>query len=82
MYSSYYKGTGMKWQGIATPDRLISALSKPYAGPVNDWNMLQQSSVLDRCCEVYANKPRLYIYGDPAYTSAFGIMGPYQHLGG
>jgi DDE superfamily endonuclease len=82
MYSGYYKGTGMKWQGIATPDGLISALYRPFAGPINDWNMLQQSGILDKCREVYANQPRLNIYRDPAYTGSFGIIGPYQHSGG
>jgi hypothetical protein len=81
MYSGYYKSTGIKWQGIVTADGLISALSGPFPRPINDWNMLQQSGVLDKCHEVYRTKPRLYIYGDPAYTSSFGVMGLYQHLG-
>jgi hypothetical protein len=62
MYSGYYKGTSMKWQGIATPNGLIFALCRPFARLINDWNMLQQSGILDKCSEVYANQPRLYIY--------------------
>jgi hypothetical protein len=31
MYSGYYKGTGMKWQAIVTPDGLVSSLSGPWA---------------------------------------------------
>jgi hypothetical protein len=45
MYSGYYKGTSMKWQGIASPNCLISALCGPFARPINDWNMLQQSGI-------------------------------------
>jgi hypothetical protein len=63
-------------------DGLISLLFGPYPGPVNDWTIVQDSEVLDRCWQVYNNKPRLYIYSYPAYIGAFGIIGPYQHPGG
>jgi hypothetical protein len=82
MYSSYYKDHGMKWQAIVTPNGLVSSLCRPYSGPANDWTMVQDSGVLDRCRQVYSDNRRLYIYSDPAYIGAFGIMGPYQHLGG
>ena len=82
MYSGYYKGHGMKWQAIVTPDGLVSSLCGPWAGPVNDWTMLQESGILEDFRRVYGEKERLYVYGDPAYIGAFGIMGPYQHVGG
>jgi nuclease HARBI1 len=82
MYSGYCKDHGMKWQAIVTPDGLISSLHGPYPGPTNDWTIVHNSKVLDKCRTVYGNRQRLYIYGDLAYVSAFGIMGPYQHPGG
>jgi hypothetical protein len=82
MYSGYYKDHRMKWQAIVTPDGIISSLCGPYPGPANDWTMLHDSGVLDKCRTVYSDHQRLYIYSDPAYSDAFGIMGPYQHPGG
>jgi nuclease HARBI1 len=82
MYSGYYKDHRMKWQAIVTPDSLISSLCGPYPGPANNWTMVYDSGVLDKCRTVYSDYQRLYIYGDPVYSGVFGIMGPYQHPGG
>lgn len=67
----------MKWQAIVTLDGLILLLHGPYPGLANDWTMLHKSRVLSKCRDVYSDRQRLYIYGDPAYSSAFGIIGPY-----
>jgi hypothetical protein len=82
MYSGYYKDYGIKWQAIVTPNSLISSLYKPYPGPANDWTMVYNLGVLNKCQTVYNNYQRLYIYSDLAYSSAFGIIRPYQHPGG
>jgi DDE superfamily endonuclease len=77
MYSSYYKDYGIKWQAIVTLDGLISSLCGLYPSLANDWTMLNDSGVLDKCWAVYGNRQRLYIYSDLAYSSAFGIIRPY-----
>jgi len=71
----------MKWQAITIPDSLVSLLTRPWARPANDWTMLHESGVLDDCCRVYSSRPRLYIYRDPAYNNAFGIIALYEHAG-
>src|SRR5438552_1056204 len=82
MYSKYYKDHGMKWQAIVTPDRLVSLLIRPWPGLANDWTMVNKSKVLNKCRTAYSNRQRLYIYGNPAYINAFGIIEPYQHPAG
>ena len=52
MYSGYKKRHGMKWQGLATPDGLISSLSGPWLGEINDNRMITESGIVRRIREV------------------------------
>jgi hypothetical protein len=45
VYSGHSKLHGIKYQAIVTPDGLVSSLSGPYMGPVNDWTIWRRSGV-------------------------------------
>jgi len=81
-YSGHKKNHGMKFQGIATPDGLTPSLIGPWLGKENDWRIYQQSGVPERLRRATGSQRILYMYGDPAYNNAFGIMAPYHHPGG
>jgi hypothetical protein len=80
-YSGYKKKHAFKFQGIMTPDGLISHLGGPFEGPVGDWATWHSSRVEDKLRaldEGIAEEDRAYLYGDPAYTAAYGIFGGYK----
>ena len=47
LYSGHKRAHGINWQAITTPDSLVSSLTGPFAGPVNDWAMWQRSGCED-----------------------------------
>lgn len=47
-YSGHKHLHGFKFQGIATPDGLLSSLMGPYNGPVNDWTMVIDTGLSER----------------------------------
>jgi nuclease HARBI1 len=79
VYSGHKKLHGMNWQAIATPDGLISSLVGPFAGSMNDWAIWRRSGCEDILRTTFQDKPILYIYGDPAYSNAYGISCPFEH---
>jgi nuclease HARBI1 len=78
-YSGYKKDTGQKWQGIVTPDSLVSLLIEPFLSPVNDWAVFQRSAVEEKIRDVMGGYPLLYLYRDPAYQAFYGVMTPFKH---
>ena len=83
-YYSGHKGYhGIKYQGIVTPDGLISSLYGPMLGPDGDWKLWKECKIKDRLREIFTDnsEPILYLYGDAAYFSSYGIMCPYNSRG-
>lgn len=85
-YSGHYKAHGLKLQGIVTPYGLIASLEGPFFGKDNDWSIYQNSRIPHRIERMMkrpskTGQPRrlLYLYGDPAYSNACGIMCPFSH---
>ena len=94
LYYSGHKGYhGIKFQSIVTPDGLISSLYGPIFGPVGDWRMWKDCGIVDILrglftphvdvgvgANVGINRDMdiLYLYGDPAYTLSYGIIGPFS----
>jgi len=81
VYSGHKKAHGLQWQAIVTPDGLISSLIGPYRGAENDWEMWKDSGCEDRLRGVMAEEPGspiLYVYGDPAYHEAYGVLCPWK----
>jgi hypothetical protein len=63
-----------------TPDGIISHLAGPFEGKLGDWSAWQQSGVVERIRQVNDGLPAgegLLVYGDPAYTASYGVMGPF-----
>lgn len=87
-YNGYYKGHGLKFQGITTPSGILH-LYGPTEGRVADAEMLRESKVL----EVMAAHPgftkriivrgevvttKYFLYGDPAYPVLEHMQAPYK----
>ena len=51
-YSGQKKRHGLKFQGIATPDGLVSSMSGPWLSRYNDWRIYQSSGVAERSAKV------------------------------
>lgn len=81
-YSGHKRKHGYKYQSIVTPDGLVSSLMGPFIGRCGDWKMVELSGLESKLREVNAGRPpaqALYLYGDPAYCTVYGIMGPYKN---
>ena len=64
-----------------TPDGLISHLGGPFEGKLGDWVAWKEAGLEDRLRLLNEGVPpeeQVYLYGDPAYTVAYGIMGAYK----
>ena len=84
-YSGHKRKHGYKYQAIVTPDGLVSSLMGPFIGRRGDWGMVEESGLVDRLRHVNNGlSPALayYLYGDPAYSTVYGIMGPYKRKPG
>ena len=80
-YSGYKKRHAFKFQAIMTPDGLVSHLGGPYEGKLGDWAAWYASGLevlLRNLDEGVPQDQRAYLYGDPAYSSAYGITGAYK----
>lgn len=82
-YSGHYKMHGFKYQGVVTPDGILSSLSGPWRGPVSDWKGFLDSIVVQKARRMNRRRrqrgTRLYLYGDAAYgLQHAGILGPHK----
>lgn len=80
-YSGHKKQHGIGFQGIVTPDGMLSSLIGPYYGKDNDWAMFLRSGVtrrLRRIMNAVPGRRMLYLYGDPAYHNSYGVMAPFD----
>ncbi len=77
VFSGHKRLHGQKYQAIVTPDGLVSSLTGPWPGPVNDWSMWRRSGCPERLREVIQGHKILYLYGDPAYRSSYGVACPW-----
>ena len=81
-YSGHKRKHSYKYQYIVTPDGLVSSLMGPFIGRRGDWKMVELSGLEGKLREVNAGRipaQALYLYGDPAYCTIYGIMGPYKN---
>ena len=79
-YSGYKKQHGYKYQAVVCPDGLVTALSGPFEGRVNDFYMVKDSKLEEDCEALMGQNPPYYLYGDCAYKQLAYIFGPF--LGG
>ncbi|RPA93511.1 hypothetical protein L873DRAFT_1704691, partial [Choiromyces venosus 120613-1] len=78
-YSGFKKAHGTKFQSIMTCDGLLSSLAGPFLTPVGDWILWECSGVADQLGKIMGlGDEALNVYGDAAYSPAFGIMGPFR----
>jgi hypothetical protein len=80
-YSGYKKAHTIKYQAIMTPDGIISHIAGPYEGRLGDWGAWKASefaTVLRGLLDPLLEEERLYLYGDPAYSCSYGVIGAYK----
>lgn len=88
LYNGYYKGHGLKFQGIITPSGILY-LYGPVEGRLSDAEMLYESGVLEEMEGNPGFKKRVlvrekeiftpyYLYGDPAYPCREHIQAPFK----
>lgn len=86
-YYSGHKGYHeVKYQGIVIPGGLISSLYGPDFGPVGDWKLWKECGIEQYLRALFKGSrddagrddPMLYLYGDPAYSLSYGVIGPYS----
>ena len=81
-YSGHKRKHGYKYQSIVTPDGLVSSLMGPFVGRRGDWRMVQLTELQEKLRTVNTGRRpalALYLYGDPAYSTVYGIMGPFKN---
>jgi hypothetical protein len=77
-YSGYYKGNGLKYQVVPTPDGLISHVYGPALGPANDWDIWGESAVEHQLRATFEGRQTLFLYGDNAYRECYGVVPPFH----
>lgn len=81
-YSGHKRKHGYKFQSIVTSDGLVSSLIGPFISRRGDWKMVELSDLDKKLRAVNAGRRpahALYLYGNPAYCTVYGIMGPYKN---
>lgn len=81
-YSGHKRKHGYKYQAVVTPDGLVSSLMAPFVGRRGAWKMVECSGLVEKPRAVNGGRRparALYLYGDPAYSTVYGIMGPYKN---
>ena len=73
-YSGYKKKHGFKYQGIVTPDGLILSLKGPVEGKASDITCFRLTNTAAKLEELQTPDEPLYLYGDIAYQSCFGVV--------
>jgi hypothetical protein len=74
-YSGYKKFHALKYQGLATPDGLVSSIYGPVIGKTGDYKLWMESELSERVRALTRHLPvneRLLIYGDGAYKGLVG----------
>jgi DDE superfamily endonuclease len=85
LYSGYARCHCFKFQSITTPDGLTTSCNGPHLGSIGDWRMWHDSGIEQKLQALFSEldiDDMLYIYRDPAYGSAYGVIGSYRRTGG
>ena len=77
-YLGHKKHHGLKFQGIVTPDGLMPSLAGPCLALDNNWKIWQECGLQERIDKVIGNQPRVYLWGDPAYSLTNCVMLPFS----
>jgi hypothetical protein len=87
VYNGHKKFYGYKFQGVITPDGIMSSLAGPIVGSRGDWFMFKDTGIEAEIVRLWeeeevAYQDRLYLYGDPAYCASATTMGAYKNPAG
>jgi len=80
VYNGHKRVHALKFQGLMTPDGIISHLTGPWIGRRHDSRMLNESGLYEEL-ELYSHgtdgRP-MHVYGDSAYSLSRYIISPYK----
>lgn len=80
--SGYYKGHGLKFQAIMTPDGMVN-LSDFFPAPIGDADIWHQDDAYYKIDNMMLQKSvPLFSYGDHAYHQCAWVHAPYSHPNG
>lgn len=80
-YTGYKRFHGFKFQAISTPDGLVSSLAGPTTAADGDWLLWQESLIEGKIRELFEGVSARQvpkIYGDPAYSGSYGVIGAFK----
>ena len=79
LYSRYYKGHGLKYQGLTVPNGLILDAFGPVIGSKSDSHVLHRSGLLDKLRTVSDRAGcHLIVYADSAYAMHPHVLRGYK----
>jgi len=83
LYNGHHHAHGVVFQGVVTPDGLISSLAGPYEGRANDMQILLESGLPDRLENLLGHLPledRPHLFGDRGYMAGrfWGITASFK----
>ena len=84
-YTGYKKLHGFKFQAVTGPDGLVNSLAGPVSAALGDWALWHESGIEEELQRTFADIPDHaipLIYGDPAYTGAYGVIGAFTRQPG
>jgi len=59
-------------------------MAGPFEASAGDWRMWHDSNIEQELRSIFGEgrDAPFYIYGDPAYSGAYGVLGAYTRVGG
>lgn len=82
VYNGHKRVHALKFQGVMTPDGIISHLTGPWVGRRHDSRMLSESGLYHEL-EQHAHGTdgrAMHLYGDPAYSLSTYIISPFKGM--
>jgi hypothetical protein len=83
LWSGYKHLHTAVFQGLVTPDGLITHLKGPYEGRACDWGMLKDSGLLENLKQSSHDREgnQLWVYGDAGYGLEEGLLSSFRAQG-
>ncbi|OAD79399.1 hypothetical protein PHYBLDRAFT_139430 [Phycomyces blakesleeanus NRRL 1555(-)] len=75
VYNEHYRGHGIKYQAVVTPDGITSSIMGSETGDRHDTHLYLESGLEEKMRQTFDfrdinNGPCYFLYGDPAYTAS------------
>ncbi|OAD77220.1 hypothetical protein PHYBLDRAFT_165708 [Phycomyces blakesleeanus NRRL 1555(-)] len=82
VYNGHYRGHGLKYQAIVTPDGITSSIIGPETGNHHDMHMYRLADTERRLFDAFdftsVGRPCYHLYGDSAYANSAVMARPFR----